>query len=587
MRNPAKKQCRCQRHVSYLGHGCDPRLDGSSYLCSVQLVGPSSYGAGGCVWLDWRPHGAIPEKGTRRLMSKDRRRGLLRTDRLAGPAMRVRVSISARTCSNGAGREARSTVRRANPFMRAAAPGGGQRRAARRSHHFAALAYAILTFLTLRWRRRLPLCALAACITSQVVNPAVAWAASGPLAAEVLASAPEGLRLPPDGRVNGDGFTAHVVGYRFTPQFGTGKTMRRAASGQVFLVFGLTCTTTSLAARLLVGGHAKMLPGEADYRGLVPTYYLASIPQKATDVALELSKDGFSQEFSFTKGQREGSQPPALYDSADSWELTDAPDAQATLTVTGPKGRVEERANQVLDISASLTYFLPSTGAVPATSSSAWLVVTGTVLPYFVGSGAGDPGFSYGYTRPLRGPDVTLALPRRAPVAARTTGASVSGQLFAGSYYWQVPAGTQVATLRLSLPPVAPSGPGPSIPTGWRATASAGPVQMNFSSAYQAPPSTAATSAGTSSNTSPNQTSPSSGGHVAAGPSGRHTTGPVPWTWLVLAAAGLIVSVSFALRWRRLLLAWVPGAARAGGAHDKDLRDSDGRSAGAANGVEH
>ena len=297
---------------------------------------------------------------------------------------------------------------------------------------------------------------------------------------------------------------------------------------------------------------------------MVPTYYLASVPEKATDVALELSKDGFSQEFSFTKGEREGPQPPALYDSVDGWELTDTPDAHATLTVTGPKGRVEETAYQVLDISASLTYFLPGTGAVPPTSSSAWLVVTGSTLPYFVGSGAGSPGFSYRYTRPLTGKDVMLALPGRPPVAAGMTAASgPGGGLFAGSYYWQVPASTQVATLRVSLPPVAPSGPGPSIPTGWRAVASARPVQVNFSSTYEAPPSTVANSAGTSPATTPQPTSASQGGHVAARPRSLRASRPVPWLWLVLAVAGLIVLFSFALRWRTLLPAWPPSGRRA------------------------
>ena len=306
------------------------------------------------------------------------------------------------------------------------------------------------------------------------------------------------------------------------------------------------------------------MPGEGDYSALVPTYYLASVPEKATDVALELSKDGFSQEFSFTEGKREGPQPPALYDSADGWELTDTPEAHATLTVTGPKGRVEEMADQVLDISASLTYFLPGTGAVPPTFSSAWLVVTGSTLPYFVGPGAGSPGFSYRYTRPLTGKDVILALPGRPPVAAEITAASgPGGGLFAGIYYWPVPASTQVATLRVSLPPVAPSGPGPSIPTGWRAVASARPVQVNFSSTYEAPPSTGANTAGTSPATAPQPTFASQSGHVAAPPRSLRASRPVPWLWLVLAAAGLIVLFSFVLRWRTLLPAWPPRGRRA------------------------
>ena len=102
----------------------------------------------------------------------------------------------------------------------------------------------------------------------------------------------------------------------------------------------------------------------------------------------------------------------------------------------------------------------------------------------------------------------------------------------------------------MSLPPVAPSGPGPSIPSGWRAAASAGPVQVNFSSTYQAPPSTVANSAGTSPSHHAAPISANRGDHVAARPSGHRASSPVPWLWLVLAIAGVIVLVAFALRWR-------------------------------------
>ncbi len=252
-----------------------------------------------------------------------------------------------------------------------------------------------------------------------------------------------------------------------------------------------------------------------------------------------------------------------MYDSVDSWELTDTPDAQATLTVTGPKGRVEGTAHQVLDISASLTYFLPGSDAVPATPSNAWLVVTGSAFPYFVGSGASAPGFSYRYTRALTGKDVTLALAGRAPVAARTTGASgTGGGLFDGSYYWQVPASTQVATLRMSLPPVAPSGPGPSIPTGWRAVAFARPFPVNFSSTYQVPPSAVANSTGTSPATTLHLAPASRGDRLAARPGGLRASRPVPWLWLVLAVAGVVALVAFALRWRGLLLIRALGGRR-------------------------
>ncbi len=240
-------------------------------------------------------------------MSRDRGRGLLRTDsasRLAhgGACLHWRMPVEQRGgLPVEGGRAPSKAIMRAATWDRRPGRGGEGR-----SQPSVALAGGRQAFLALRWRRRLVLSAVAASVTAQALAPAPASAALGVGGAEVLATAPEGLRLPPDGRVNGDGFAAEVVGYRFTLQFGAGKTARWAAPGQVFLVFGLTCTTTSVAARLVVGGHANALLGETGYSGLVPTYYLASVPEKAADVALELSKGGFSQEFSFTKGEREG-----------------------------------------------------------------------------------------------------------------------------------------------------------------------------------------------------------------------------------------------------------------------------------------
>ena len=240
-------------------------------------------------------------------MSRDRGRGLLRTDwvtRLGhgGACQHWRVPVHQR---GGSSAEAHHAPGKA--IMSAAAQDWGPGPSGRgTSQPSATLAGAGQAFFALSRWQRVALRVLAASVTVQALAPALASAASAAVPAEVLASAPEGLRLPQDGRVNGDGFAARVVGYRFAPHLGNGKTAGRAAPGQAFLAFGLTCTSTSVAAHLLVGGHAEALPGEAGYNVLVPTYYLASVPEKAADVALELSKGGFSQEFSFTKGEREG-----------------------------------------------------------------------------------------------------------------------------------------------------------------------------------------------------------------------------------------------------------------------------------------
>jgi len=218
--------------------------------------------------------------------------------------------------------------------------------------------------------------------------------APGPGTVGVVATAPVALRQPLDGRVNGDGFAAEVVGYRFAHQLGTGALARRAAPGQVFLAFGVTSDSRAVSARLLVDGYAERLPGFVAFSAVYPTYYLASVPEKAADVALERSRDGFAQEFSFTKGGREGAQPSVLYDSATDWEQTAGFTGENALSVLGPGGHVQETAHQVLLISVTLTYFLPGSHAVPGGLSRAWLVVDGYALGYYTPPGLASPTWS-------------------------------------------------------------------------------------------------------------------------------------------------------------------------------------------------
>ena len=233
------------------------------------------------------------------------------------------------------------------------------------------------------------------------------------------------------------------------------------------------------------------------------------------------------------------------------------------MTVTGPNGRLRETAHQVLVLSASITYFLPGSNALPATSSSAWLVVTAIAVPYFATSRAGVPGF--GYTRPMTGNDVTLALPGRSPVPARTTRTGrPSGGLFDGGYYWQVPANTagrhsadvlaahgRLRPRRVYRPPNLAGG-------GFR-----GAVQVYFSTTYQAPAGVGANSAGTSSPSTLSSTQATRDGQVASPPRGRAAGGPVPWLVFALTAAGVIAPAAFALRRPAgVLPAWAAGARR-------------------------
>ena len=410
------------------------------------------------------------------------------------------------------------------------------------------------------WWRRLAWAILVAALVGPTVSltagPASA-SAPGPGAVEVVAAAPVALRQPQDGRVNGDGFAARVVGYRFAHQLGVGASARRAVPGQVFLAFGVTSHGSAVTARLVVDGHAEWLPGTAAYNAVSPTYYLASVPEKAADVALEVASHGFAQEFSFTKGGREGAQPSVLYDSATDWEQTAGFTGENALSVLGPGGHVQETAHQVLLISVTLTYFLPGSHAVPGGLSRAWLVVDGYALGYYTTSRAGLPDLVY--TRAMAGKDMTLTLPGGAPMAARTTGASgKSGPgLFSGSYYWQVPATTRLATLHFSLPALVASGPGPAdAQRRLELSASASPVQLDFPPPFQAPSSGGSLAPPTTTGRAP-------AGQAASGRPDGPETGAAPLLPVMLLAAILIVLAGYLWLWRRRLLpAWAHGGRR-------------------------
>ena len=94
------------------------------------------------------------------------------------------------------------------------------------------------------------------------------------------------LHTPRDGRVNGDGFTAQVTGYRFGRQFGPASSAVQAAPGQQLLTFGLVASTRALTATLEVDGHRERLQLPPSTPVSAPVYYLASLPARAKQVVL-------------------------------------------------------------------------------------------------------------------------------------------------------------------------------------------------------------------------------------------------------------------------------------------------------------
>ncbi len=297
------------------------------------------------------------------------------------------------------------------------------------------------------------------------------------------------LHVPLDGRINGDGFTAQVTGYRFGEVLGAGGSAIRARKGQELLVFGLNASTRALAASLVVGGHREPLPHTSGTAPFVTVYYLASVPQQAKDVGLELSRDGFTQEFSFTDGRREGPQPSILYATATGWEVPLDLPGEADLSVLGPRGGVREKATQVLNISASLTYFLPGTNATAGGPREAWLVVRGGTFPFYTSASQGLPDLAY--TRPLRGSDLVLTMPGSKPTVAKVTASSPAshGALFDGDYYWRVPASIELgaAVLHITMPSLVAMGAS-GAPVKFRARLSAAPVVLDFPGPSAPPP---------------------------------------------------------------------------------------------------
>lgn len=276
------------------------------------------------------------------------------------------------------------------------------------------------------------------------------------------------LHAPPDGRLNGDGFTLAVSGYRFAYMVGSGVSARYAAPDQVLLVFGFTGTGSSAEATLMVDGQGQALPDASTSGSATPLYFLTSVPVGAKDVALAVSADGFSQTFSFTKGRREGPHPTVLYASKGHWEQVDS--IASTTNIPTPDRVNDLDAGVTVQItSATLTYFLPGTAATPPSPSKAWLVLFGAALPYNAAPGGPNDDSNEDYQKTLPPSDFTLTLPGAKPMAAMLTGQGgpddESGNsggwgLFGGDYYWDVPAGARAATLDIHLPAELAAQPG-------------------------------------------------------------------------------------------------------------------------------
>jgi len=371
------------------------------------------------------------------------------------------------------------------------------------------------------------------------------------------------LHIPADGRLDGNGFAANITGYRFAYQLGYGSSAKDAAAGQALLVFGLSGTGGDLTANLEIDGQGAPLPNAITPNSTTPAYFVASVPQGAQDVALQVSANGFSQTFSFTKGHREGVQPAVLYRGQDQWEQVDnIGQVSYVNTPDKPDGVLYNRVEFTLT-SATLTYFLPSTGATPASPSKAWVVLSGSALPNndapAVADGLDNTPLSYLNTLPSS--DLTLTIPGRAPMPAMLSGQGgaddESGQnggwgLFGGDYYWQVPAGLVSATLKLNLPAqlmaeaqdggspleVPMDGQVPAVHVAFAAPAALPPVASSDPPAWDANPATGQPV------TAGRAGSPQAGHNTASGPVGGRSGGGSSSSGLVLLVVVALIAVA-------------------------------------------
>lgn len=281
-----------------------------------------------------------------------------------------------------------------------------------------------------------------------------------------VASAGIVLHVPADGRVNGEGFTATVTGYRFAPAVGFGGSVVEAAEGQRLLVFGLreqvlvsgvtgqTGTSGasgvsgssgpgSVAVSLVVDGASQLLASPAT--GLV--YYRASVPAAAGQVWLQVVAAGVTQSFSFLTGRRVGAQPAALYRSAGSWETIDPLGQQVSFPVAAGAGNNVELTVRVA--SATLSWFGPAGVGPPPSPGDAWLVLSAT-------GGTDLWTNTVRYAPTLPGSQVTLSRPGGPVEAARIAGRggpadeTTPGGLFGGVYYFLVPADLRTATVTVT-----------------------------------------------------------------------------------------------------------------------------------------
>ncbi len=280
-------------------------------------------------------------------------------------------------------------------------------------------------------------------------GPPAASASAAP-GARLLSGPPAVLSVPADGRVDGYGFTATVLGAATARTFDG----QSAGPGAQWWMLGLrwqvdpATPAAAVSVSVVADGRTTPLPlpaRAATSPDTGPLYWAVPEPAAAPDVTVQAASDNFTQSFSLTHLARTGTDAPVLYRSAGQWQTTVPVNRTDTLPVRGFQD-IPPSAVRVALTSVTLTDFGPTgPNDTPPATSSAWLTValsdqeTSTVESV---------------QTPVTAGQVTLTLPGQPAIPATLTpggGPDNTGPgLFPDRYTFPVPADITTATLTIT-----------------------------------------------------------------------------------------------------------------------------------------
>ncbi len=269
------------------------------------------------------------------------------------------------------------------------------------------------------------------------------------------------LIRPSDGRLRGYGFSAVITGVAAVDSVGTNSTAMSAGLHRHLVVFSLALTQYFAPAALGDGTAPSLTANVAFDGGYLPidvdklrangqATYVVSVPNRRSEIDLEMTAANFTSSFSLTALHRVGEQPAVLYRDPTQPNLTVNVGQNVPVPVEAPTNAFS--SEEILGVkSAILTDFEPGDPSVqPSNPNEAYLAI--------VGSDTADPDPPPGYLPGAHFVDgfsavapsaLTLTLPDGVTAAGAHSGPSADG-LLSGTYYFVVPADTTSASLSVA-----------------------------------------------------------------------------------------------------------------------------------------